>query len=189
VYLAENGEEPKQKKGEDKKAFDARKKAWDAKCAADKKAADKKAMDAKKAADARKAKDETKEEEKEREEREAEDARKAMDAAIEEGVTKGVAKALAADSANRKAIRDAERAVRPFVGDIAIACDSAPQVYQTALGILGVKTKATDLDALKTMLDLAPKPGQREHRNPLALDAAAAKSTTDLFPGLARLMN
>lgn len=75
------------------------------------------------------AKDEDEEKGKKEKEKMANDSRLAMDAAI-----KGV-------EARFTALRQAERDVRPVVGDL--ACDSAEEVYRTALKQLGCDDHAT----------------------------------------------
>ena len=105
----------------------------------------------------------------------------AMDAAI--------AAAQAAERRNSREIRDAEKAVRPVVGELAIACDSAAKVYQTALKMRGVKDaeKVNDLTALKAMFGLLPVPGKREPSPRIAADAARAKGYSERFPEAARV--
>jgi hypothetical protein len=83
-----------------------------------------------------------------------------------------------------KAIREAEHFVRPWVGTLAIAQDSAEAVYRTALETLGVK----DLDdvppvALKHILAAQPKPGDAAARpRKIAMDASADKGFAERFP-------
>lgn len=132
------------------------------------------AMDAmfKTAKDRRTAKDETPEEKAEREEKEKASAdKKARDeAAKPETVTKSAmdsaiatAVKIAADRATQtqREIRDAERAVRPWVGDLAMAFDSAPDVYRHALESLGVTVKNVHPSAFRPILEAQPKPGER----------------------------
>lgn len=103
----------------------------------------------------------------------------AMDAAIAAATKK------ATEDAQRSAkdLRDAERAVAPYVGELAIACDSGEAVYRQALKMLGVK----DIDdvhasALPAMLKMQPVPGQKKTTAPLlAADAAATDSYTKMF--------
>jgi hypothetical protein len=111
--------------------------------------------------------------------------KKAMDAAIKSAIK------VAADTATKtqKDIREAENFVRPWVGNIAMAHDSAEGVYRTALGALGKK----DVDqihpaALKHVLEAQPKPNEKkpaaEH---IAMDAASVDSFNKRFPGAARI--
>ena len=111
--------------------------------------------------------------------------KKAMDAAIKSAIK------VAADTATKtqKDIREAENFVRPWVGNIAMAHDSADGVFRTALGALGVK----DIDslpgaALKHVLAAQPKPSDKKtSEQPLAMDAAAVDSFNKRFPGAARI--
>jgi hypothetical protein len=81
-------------------------------------------------------------------------------------------------------IREAEAFVRPWVGALAIAQDSAEGVYRAALETLGVG----DLDevhptALKHIIAAQPKPGEvtRPARK-IAMDASAGKGFAERFP-------
>ena len=108
----------------------------------------------------------------------------AMDAAI--------AEAQAAERRNQTAIREAERAVRPFVGEISHAFDSAPAVYRHALKMLGVKDADTLHDsALKTVLGYQKTAAHRTgDRVKIAADSAAAGKGFDaMFPAAARIGN
>jgi hypothetical protein len=114
----------------------------------------------------------------------------AMDA---KAVQMAVDAALKAERVRQKAIRDAEEAVRPYVGaSPAMSFDSAAQVYRHALGSLGVDgvEAIKDVTALKIILKSQPVPGS-ERRPPaekrLGMDAAASKSFFDRFPGAARI--
>jgi len=68
----------------------------------------------------------------------------AMDAAIQAAVKAERARALA--------VRDAEAFVRPFIGNIAIAQDSAEGVYKAALDCLGVKVEGVHPTAYRAIL-------------------------------------
>jgi 8-oxo-dGTP pyrophosphatase MutT (NUDIX family) len=109
----------------------------------------------------------------------------AMDAAIADAVKK----AGEAAAKNGQAIREAERFVRPWVGDLAIACDSAEAVHRAALKALGVKAGETaHADALPEIIKAQAQPGANRKTVPaLATDAAAAKSYFERFPGTERI--
>lgn len=177
-------------------ARDARKGARDSKRAADKAAMDaeaeteeekkermeKRAKD--KAAKDAKAKDESPEEKEKRErsEREAEDRRakdnkKAMDSAI--------ATAISTEQKRNADIREAENVVRPWIGNLVMAQDSAEDIYRLALDSLGVKNKGLHADALRPILEAQPKPGASRPR--MAHDAAAAKTFAEANPNVARI--
>lgn len=113
--------------------------------------------------------------------RKARDAKPgAMDAAIA-AATKTVGDTIRAE---QRAIRDAERAVRPYVGDVA-AMDSADDVYKFALDQLGVDTKNVHPSAFPALLKLAPKPNEDAPRRSLAQDADTANAVVKKFPALA----
>lgn len=105
----------------------------------------------------------------------------AMDAAIKVAVDAATSAAIK----TQKEIRDAERAVRPYVGELAMSFDSAETVLRAALKTMGVKGHDTiHASALQAVLEMQPLPNVRRPRDvALAQDAASAKSFTDRFPG------
>jgi hypothetical protein len=111
----------------------------------------------------------------------------AMDAKIKAAVK------LAHDSATetQRKIRDAERKVRPYVGDLNMAFDSAQQVYSTALTNLGMDKKKIEglpSAALEVILEQMPVPGSRPRGEPrIAQDAASAKSFDEFYPDAKRI--
>ena len=108
--------------------------------------------------------------------------KKAMDAAITVAVKKATDDATKAAIAVQREIRDAERAVRPYVGELAMAFDSAEQVYRTTLKSLGVKGAETIHEsALSALLAAQPLPSDRK-KVVVAMDAASAKSFSDRYP-------
>ena len=148
------------------------------------------AKDAKRARDAR-AKDrppardaETEEERaaREKREREAEDARRASD---RHATDAAITSAIAAERQRGIDIREAERAVRPWIGELALAQDSAEAVYRLALGTIGVDTKGVHPSALRHILEAQPKPGTTSGRPRLAQDAATGDAFAKRFPNLA----
>jgi 8-oxo-dGTP pyrophosphatase MutT (NUDIX family) len=115
--------------------------------------------------------------------------KEAMDAAIK-AVTPTILK-QATDAAIKMQndIRAAELAVFPYIGRLAIACDSADQVYKKALKHLGVKTKGIDPSAYPTLLAMQPKAGEsRKIETKPAMDATSAKSYADRFPDAVRIV-
>lgn len=98
---------------------------------------------------------------------------------------------VATDSATKtqKAIREAENFVRPWVGNIAMAHDSAEAVFRTALGALGVKDVGKlHPEALKHVLAVQPVPGSKKDiASAPAMDAAMTDSFNKRFPGAARI--
>jgi len=117
--------------------------------------------------------------------------RKGMDRAgyvTKTAMDEAIRKAQADAAANHRAIRDAERVVRPYVGELAIACDSADDVYRHALKMLGVKVDGIHPSAFRTILEMQPKAGQRQQQHQrIAADSAAAKSFTERHPAAQRI--
>lgn len=136
--------------------------------------------------------DETEEERKEREakekaakdkakDEEKEENRKAMDAAVKSAETNAVARV--------RGIQAAEKAVRPWVGEInTLAMDSGEAVYKAALDLLKVDVTGVHPSAYAAILSAQPKPGDAPApRQSLAMDAAGAKSFAERFPSAARI--
>lgn len=111
----------------------------------------------------------------------------AMDAAIAAAVKSATKTATAAAIKTQQDIREAERAVRPYVGDLAMAHDSADAVYRTALTSFGVDVDGIHPSAFPAILKLQPKPGDTPVRKPIAQDAAASKDFEARFPNANRL--
>jgi 8-oxo-dGTP pyrophosphatase MutT (NUDIX family) len=111
--------------------------------------------------------------------------KKAMDEAIKKAVTD----ATTSVTKNATETLEAREAVHPFVGKLPLALDSAVGVYQSALGVLGVEDadKINDLGALKAVLKAQTVPGTTTMKPKPAMDAAAAKSYDERFPGAAKI--
>ncbi len=105
----------------------------------------------------------------------------AMDAAIAQ-TEKRVA-------ARFRAIREAEKAVAPYVGDLGMAFDSAEEVYRHALEANDVDTRGIDPSAFPAMLKLVPPPGSKHKTTDFAMDAAASDSFITMYPDASRLSN
>lgn len=110
----------------------------------------------------------------------------AMDAAIAAAVKS------ATEAANRvqREIRDAERAVRPYVGDLAMAHDSAQSVYSAALKSLGVKVDGVHPSAFPVILSMQPKAGEKTAkpaRASVAMDSSSLNSFNEMFPDANRI--
>lgn len=93
---------------------------------------------------------------------------------------------------NARAVRDAEKEVRPYVGEIALACDSAEDVYRTALKGLGVEgvEDVKELPALKAILKAQTVPGTKKAvTSHVAMDAKSVSSYNDRFPEAGRIGN
>jgi hypothetical protein len=110
--------------------------------------------------------------------------KKAMDAAIRTAVEAAVART----ERRHNAVAEAQRIVRPYVGDLSVAFDSAEQVYRHTLTAMGVNVKDTHPDALPAILAAQPKPGARRPSEVrIAHDEAAAKGFSDRFPSASHI--
>jgi uncharacterized protein len=98
-------------------------------------------------------------------------SKKAMDAAIK----------LAQDGAIARinGIHEARKLVAPLVGELAIACDSAEDVYRAALKVLGVKVEGIHPSALRTIVELQPNPNAK--REPAFASDSARVGGLDAF--------
>jgi len=107
--------------------------------------------------------------------------KKAMDQAIDSAVK--------TERSRQQAITDAREEVRPMVGALKQAFDSAEGVYQAALTVLGVADadKITGVPALKAVLNAQRQAAQPRKSNAPAMDAAASKSIAERFPNAARI--
>lgn len=138
---------------------------------------------------------EPEEEKKKREEREAEDRRRAKDShvtkgAMDEAIAAATQRATASAIAQQRAIYEAMTYVRPLVGELALAFDSADQVYQKALSIMrpDLDLKTVHPSAYKTLLSVLPAKSRPEQEQPLGLDSAAAGGYAERFPEAKRLL-
>lgn len=105
---------------------------------------------------------------------------KAMDAAV--------GAAIRRERQNQNEIQEAREFVRPWVGNLPMAFDSAPDVYKAALEATGQAVAGIHPTAYRSILSYVPKPGAERRDNPrVALDAASAKSLADRFPEAARI--
>ena len=110
----------------------------------------------------------------------------AMDAAIQSAVVK----AQADVRAEMRAIQEAERAVRPFIGEIVVAQDTAAGVYKLALDLGGIKTEDVHPSAYAAMVAMLPLPGAAPTPGPrLAPDQASEEARFRAkYPGASRLI-
>lgn len=107
--------------------------------------------------------------------------KQAMDAAME-----GQRKKILAD---QKMLREAEREVIPYMGQVAVAFDSAADVYKAALEHCGIEIGA-DVPATgyRALLKALPVPKRNRGTDPVvAMDSAKAKSYGEMFPGAANI--
>jgi 8-oxo-dGTP pyrophosphatase MutT (NUDIX family) len=140
--------------------------------------------------------EEKKRKEREREEKMAGDVEKAVaektkDMVDKKAMDQAIGAAVKTERQRNQDIADAREEVRPFVGALKQAFDSAEGVFQAALGVLGVADadKITGVPALKAVLKaqrptgagpVLPKPA-------IATDAAVQKSLAERFPHAARI--
>lgn len=117
--------------------------------------------------------------------------RQAMDAAIRAEAARAAREATETANRTQREIRDAERDVRPDVGDLAIAQDSAASVYRTALTLKGVEATGVPDEGLKALYHAARKAGfgeaPRAPSRSVAQDTAAIAAMEAEFPHLRRL--
>jgi hypothetical protein len=101
---------------------------------------------------------------------------------------------LAQDRAikNQRAIRDAERYVRIWVGDLAMDAAGPADIYRAALKALGVPgVDRVHPDALRPILDAQPKPSARtaqDHSRRIAQDAKVEGDFFSRFPDAKRII-
>ncbi|TIN04476.1 MAG: hypothetical protein E5Y38_04005 [Mesorhizobium sp.] len=106
-----------------------------------------------------------------------------MDAAIAAAVAQAKTEVRAEMLKSAAEVRAAEEAVRPYIGKLAMAHDSADAVYRTALTSLGVNIDGVHPSALPAILKAQPLPGVGAPKKPVvALDAAGVNSFYELFP-------
>jgi uncharacterized protein len=108
--------------------------------------------------------------------------KKAMDAAITAAVRETEKRVMR----TQREIRTAEDEVAPYVGKLAIACDSAADVYKAALAALKVDVAGVHPSAYSAILKAQPKPGakqeRRERETAVAMDSASVASFQSMFP-------
>jgi len=112
----------------------------------------------------------------------------AMDKAIKLAVDAARADTKAQTLALFRGIQEAEDLVKPYVGKLAVAMDSAEAVYKTALEMLKVDIKGVHPSAFKAILTAQPKPGA-EVKPRIAQDSGASVSADFLeaFPDANRI--
>ena len=113
----------------------------------------------------------------------------AMDAAIKAATDRAVK--IATDRAVQEAVKittqrlnergEAERFVRPWVGDV-LGMDSAEDVYRFALEKMCQSIKGIHPSAYRSILSLVPKPGDAPKAARVAMDGQQAKSFFERYP-------
>ncbi|TPJ12168.1 hypothetical protein FJW04_23225 [Mesorhizobium sp. B2-7-3] len=107
-----------------------------------------------------------------------------MDTAIAAAVSAAVDRAKREAREESAQVRAAEEAVRPYIGKLAMAHDSADAVYRTALTSLGVNIDGVHPSALPAILKAQPLPGAGQAQQParVAMDAAGVSLFHGMFP-------
>lgn len=114
----------------------------------------------------------------------------AMDAAIRAASERATQEAVRRTTERLNALHAAQEDVRPHVGRITVAMDTAADVYRFALEQKGVKLDGVPATGLKPMfMALAPtwSQGGARAQTRIAQDAAAVKGFGERFPGAARM--
>ncbi len=171
---------------EDKAKREAEEKAKREKAAKDKAAKDK-ARDAAVSEEERKKLEEAAAREDEIEARRKEDERRKDDekAARDQAMDAAIATAKKQITDSMKAAAEAREVVRPLVGAVSLAIDSADDIYRFALKSGGIDTKDVHPSALRAMVGMLPKPGAS--RPKIAQDGAQTSSLDAKFPALSRI--
>jgi hypothetical protein len=112
----------------------------------------------------------------------------AMDKAIKLACDATARDVEAKTIARLRGISEAEEIVKPYVGKLAVAMDSAEGVYKTALEMLKVDIKDVHPSAYKAILVAQPKPGA-EVKPRIAQDGASSVSSDfhEAFPNASRI--
>lgn len=115
----------------------------------------------------------------------------AMDAAISSAVAKARRDTEASTIARLRSIQEAEKAVRPYIGELAIAQDSAEAVYKLALDHAEVDLEGVPSAAYAAMVKMLPKPGDvpTVAKARVAMDSKALDANLKRFPGVTALKN
>lgn len=111
----------------------------------------------------------------------------AMDAAIQAAVSKAATETEARVMASQRALSEAREFVRPWVGDVSLALDTAEAVLRATVSRLGVKADGLHVDALRPIIEAQPKPGERKAPATPAMDSATASDFSKRFPHAANI--
>lgn len=138
--------------------------------------------------------EETDEEKKAKAEKAAKDAefeKKDKDEKDKAAMDSAIKVAVDAATKNQGEIYEARGFVRPWVGELAAAFDSANGVFGQALKNLNIKTEGVHPSAYRTILELQPKPGEKVKRNDpkAAMDSSSITDFNKRYPAAARIGN
>jgi hypothetical protein len=110
----------------------------------------------------------------------------AMDKAIKLACDAVARETEAKTIARLRGISEAEEIVKPYVGKLAVAMDSAEGVYKTALDMLKIDIKDVHPSAYKAILVAQPKPGDAPKPR-IAADSQLPGDFSEAFPNAHRL--
>jgi uncharacterized protein len=104
----------------------------------------------------------------------------AMDAAIKLGIDSAAKAIREAVTTAAREVRRAEALVRPVVGELSIACDSAPEVFKAALDSMKIDTKGIPEVAFEHIF-AAHATKATQAKQPIALDSAVVAADQASF--------
>lgn len=109
--------------------------------------------------------------------------------AQDQSMNAAIEKATKAARAHERGIRDAERAVAPYVGRLEMSFDSGDDVYAHALRLLNVDTRGCPPSAYPHLLKLVRRPGEppKANKTEVAMDAKTVDSFNKFYPGATRI--
>lgn len=125
--------------------------------------------------------------------RQAKDKGKAMDKSItQDEVSKAIAAATAAERKRNQDANEARAFVRPLVGELSMALDSAESILRAAAGVLQIEGAAdVHASALKPLIKMAADSKKRPAADPFfagAMDGASdSKGFAEMFPDAMRI--
>jgi hypothetical protein len=107
-------------------------------------------------------------------------SRPAMDAAIKVAVKQAEDAAVA----RVNGIHEAKQIVKPYVGELALACDSAEGMYKAALKLMNVEIKGIHPSAYRSVLEAQPVPGADSGKQRIAQDSSKPSGYADFMKDL-----
>jgi hypothetical protein len=117
------------------------------------------------------------------------DAKPVTKVAMDAAIAKAVKEATEKTRKQMDAREQATRFVRPWVGDLAVAMDSAREVYKFALEQMGEDVTDIHPSAYKALLAKIPKPNEQQApRQIVAMDNDSNKQFMERFPNANRLV-
>lgn len=120
----------------------------------------------------------------------ADEAEKMKGMVTKDEMAKVVKEAIQANDARHREVAEARDFVRPYVGEMPIAMDSAEGILRKAASGLGFDTKDINVAGLRALIATKPKIGARpadlgqDSKTPIALDSAGMDRLSKRFPGI-----